>query len=92
MAGPDETRAGAGSDQGAGLTRSRAGSTIVSMTDAPTPDAAPIEEISFLADVAHLAATARTWEDLMGTSSTARGWPRAPTSAPYTSPTATAVA
>jgi len=30
--------------------------------DAPHPD-----EISFLADVAHLAATARTWDELMGT-------------------------
>jgi signal transduction histidine kinase len=27
----------------------------------------PIEEIGFLADVAHLAATARTWDELMGT-------------------------
>jgi signal transduction histidine kinase len=28
---------------------------------------AHVDEIAFLADVAHLAATARTWEDLMGT-------------------------
>ncbi len=31
------------------------------------PGPARVEEITFLADVAHLAATARTWEDLMGT-------------------------
>jgi len=30
-------------------------------------DPAHLEEISFLADVAHLAATARTWDELMGT-------------------------
>jgi len=48
------------------------------MPDRPDPIAPPggvprgsgvtrIDEIGFLADVAHLAATARTWEDLMGT-------------------------
>ncbi len=31
------------------------------------PAAARVDEIRFLADVAHLAATARTWDDLMGT-------------------------
>jgi two-component system sensor histidine kinase KdpD len=38
------------------------------MTGTPDDAAAPrLDEISFLADVAHLAASARTWEDLMGT-------------------------
>ena len=31
------------------------------------PNAPRVDEIAFLADVAHLAASARTWEDLMGT-------------------------
>ena len=38
------------------------------MTGTPQDAAAPrLDEIAFLADVAHLAASARTWEDLMGT-------------------------
>ena len=38
------------------------------MTGTSVDDATPrLDEISFLADVAHLAASARTWEELMGT-------------------------
>jgi signal transduction histidine kinase len=38
------------------------------MTGTPPDDVAPRrDEIGFLADVAHLAASARTWEELMGT-------------------------
>ena len=37
------------------------------MTETPDHAVPRMDEITFLADVAHLAATARTWEDLMGT-------------------------
>ncbi len=60
-----------------GLTAGREGATIWGMSahDARsrTPEAgvglemAHLEEISFLAEVAHLAATARTWDELMDT-------------------------
>ncbi len=49
-------------------TPSRAVPYHLRMNGTPTDDAAPrLDEISFLADVAHLAASARTWEELMGT-------------------------
>ena len=43
------------------------GTAAAEVVGAGDTGAAHVDEITFLADVAHLAATARTWEELMGT-------------------------